>query len=228
MITTTKLLSTIFLLFYFASLVAQDEAPFRFGVRGGGNLYSGILNVAPEISKKLHVGYQIGLTAEYEFRDNAYLQTEVSFITKGVVYKGSEGFGEGVKKWKQNFTLKYIQIPFLIAYKLEIEENISLYFHGGPYAAYGIGGITSLKTTYKQTEDEDAETEQNSFGEDGLKKLDIGIRFGSGLEFEKYTIGFDFEYGLTNISRKDTKLSSLLNDRGFKNKGVCLLLGYKF
>lgn len=226
--TTTRLFTTIFLFFYFTSLFAQDEPPFRFGIRGGGSLYSGVLNVAPNISKKLHAGYQLGFTAEYEFRDNAYLQTEVSFITKGAVYKSAETLGNGVKQWKQDFTLKYIQIPFLIAYKLEIEDNLSLYFHGGPYFAYGIGGKTRLKITHKQAEGEDVETSQDSFGENGFKKLDIGIRFGSGLEFEKYTIGFDFEYGFTNISRKDTKLSSLLNDRGFKNKGVCLLLGYKF
>lgn len=226
--TTTRLFSTIFLLLYFTSLFAQDEPPFRFGIRGGGNLYSGVLSVAPEISKKLHAGYQIGLTAEYEFRDNVYLQTEVGLTTKGVVYKGSEVLEGGVRQWTQNFTLRDVEVPFLIAYKPEIEENISLYFHGGPYFAYGIGGKTRLKITHKQAEGEDVDTSQDSFGENGFKKLDIGIRFGSGLEFEKYTIGFDFEYGLTNISRKDTKLSSLLNDRGFKNKGVCLSLGYKF
>ena len=49
--TTTRLFSTIFLLLYFTSLFAQDEPPFRFGIRGGGNLYSGVLSVAPEISK---------------------------------------------------------------------------------------------------------------------------------------------------------------------------------
>lgn len=228
MITTTRFFSAIFLFFYFTSLFAQDEPPFRFGIKGGGNLYSGVLNVAPEISKKLHVGYQLGLTAEYKFKDNAYLQTEVSFITKGVVYKSAETLGNGVKQWTQDFTLNYIQVPLLISYKLEVEENISLYFHGGPYFAYGIGGKTRLKITHKQTEGEDVETSQNSFGEDGFKKLDIGIRFGSGLEFEKCTIGFDFEYGFTNISRKNTKLSSLLNDKGFKNQGVCLSLGYKF
>lgn len=228
MITTTRFFSAIFLFFYFTSLFAQDEPPFRFGIKGGGNLYSGVLNVAPEISKKLHVGYQLGFTAEYKFKDNAYLQTEVSFITKGVVYKSTETLGNGVKQWTQDFTLNYMQVPLLIAYKLEIEENISLYFHGGPYFAYGIGGKTRLKITYKQTEGEDVETSQDSFGEDGFKKLDIGIRFGSGLEFEKCTIGFDFEYGFTNISRKNTKLSSLLNDKGFKNQGVCLSLGYKF
>lgn len=220
-----KLLFATLVLLQSLYLSAQDEPYFRLGVKAGGNLYTSTLKGA---TKKIMPGYQAGLTAEYALSETGYLQTEVIFMTKGTVMKGSQSIEGGTSKWTQRFNLQYINVPLMMAYKLEIDTDFKAYFRGGLYGAYGIGGKTTLKTEYKGVDTENTKTEQDTFGDGGLKKLDVGVRFGTGLEFEKFSVGFDFEYGFLDLSQRNSDLSTLLEDRAFRNKGVSLSVGYRF
>jgi len=222
-----KLLLTTLLLFHSFLLFSQEDSQFQFGVRVGGDLYTSTLKGA---SKKVMPGYLVGLTMQYELgEETTFLQTEVSFATKGTVLKGTQSIeGGGTNAWTQRFNLQYIQVPVMIAYKLKIDTDFHLYFRGGIYGAYGIGGKTTFKTKYKGVDLEDTENKQDSFGDNGLKKFDLGVRFGSGLEFEKFTVGIDFEYGFLDLSRGNSDLSTLLEEGNFRNKGVTLSVGYKF
>ncbi|NDV96094.1 PorT family protein [Dysgonomonas sp. 521] len=220
-----KLLFATFLLFQSLCLSAQDEPYFRLGVKAGGNLYTSTLKGA---TKKVMPGYQIGLTAEYALSETGYLQTEVTFTTKGTVMKGSQSIDGGTGKWSERFNMQYINVPLMMTYKLEIDTDFKAYFRGGLYGAYGIGGKTTLKTEYKGVDTENTKTEKDTFGKDGLKKFDAGVRFGTGLEFEKFSVGFDFEYGILDLSRRNSDLSTLLDDRAYRNKGASLSVGYRF
>jgi opacity protein-like surface antigen len=214
----TKLLLTVFLLSHSFLLFSQNDAGFQFGIRVGGSLSSSTLKGA---GKRVMPGYQVELTAEYALSEAAFLQTEASFTTKGVILRGTENIeGGGTGRWSQRFNLQYIQVPVMIAYKLEMDTDFHIYLRAGFYGAYGIGG----KTTYKGA----GKIEQDSFGDNGLKKFDMGARFGSGLEFEKYIVGFDFEYGFLDLSRGKNDLSPLLENGKFRNKGISLSVGYKF
>lgn len=222
----TKLLLTSLLMFHSFLLFSQDEPDFQFGVRVGGDLYTSTLKGA---SKKVMPGYLVGLTMQYELGEETFLQTEVSFATKGTVLKGTQNIeGGGTNRWTQRFNLQYIQIPLMITYKLKIDTDFHIYLRGGIYGAYGIGGKTTLKSNYKGVDMENTEIKHDSFGSNGLKEFDLGTRFGSGLEFEKFTVGFDFEYGFLDLSRSNGNLGTLLEDGKFRNKGVTLSVGYKF
>ena len=70
----------------------------------------------------------------------------------------------------------------------------------------------------------DKETEDVKFGTDNddLKRLDMGISVGGGVEFESFLIGVSYDYGLMNISPS--------NEYNTKNKNRVLkfTLGYRF
>lgn len=209
-------------------LFAQ-ESRFQFGIKAGGDLYSTTLDVGDDIDKKVKPCFHVGLTAEYAFSETAYLQTGVGYVTKGAVIKDTENIANGSLQWTQKFSMQYIQVPVMFAYKLMMVSDVQIYFHGGPYFAYGIGGKSTYETKEKSLADvAKGKEKQDSFSKDGLKKFDYGIKFGAGLEFEKFVVGLDFEYGLANISQKKSGLSPLLEGKNFRNKGVSLSVGYKF
>lgn len=223
-----RLLFTVIFLLQGYALSAQDYKTFQLGIKAGGNLYSTSLNVDDAIAKNVKPGFLVGLTAEYAFSESAYLQTGLDFFTKGAVLKRTETIDGGTMDWKQTFNMQYFQVPVMFAYKLLMVSDIQVYFHGGIYAAYGIGGKSSYNMKTKAVNGTEEEIKQDTFGDNGFKKFDYGIRFGSGVEFDKFLVGLDFEYGLANISQSSNQLSTLLDGRNYKNRGVTLSVGYKF
>lgn len=210
-------------------LFAQDDSPFQFGIRTGLNLYSTSLK-ADNITKKVKLGYQVGLSAEYQFSENSfYLQTGVDLMKKGTtLVKEVKLEGGGTHEWRQSIDMQYLQIPLMAVTKMEVDSDTKVYFRLGPYIAFGIGGKTTQSDKYKDVDKENEENKQDTFGDNGLKDLDYGIRFGSGLEFDKFIVGLEFEYGLANINQSSNELGATYKDNKFKNKGVNISLGYKF
>lgn len=218
----------ILLLIGYGIVYAQEDEPFQFGVKIGGNLYSTSMNVEDVADKKLKVGYQVGLTAEYAFTENFYLQSGVFFVTKGVKIKGKTGNSENEKSYSQSINLQYLQLPLLATFKLEMDTDIKAYFGVGPYIAYGIGGKSNTTNRYVDPTRADEGDNLNSFGDNRMKELDFGFKYNVGLEFEKFLFEWGYDFGLMNIERKNSKINSLLNNKHFKNKGISLSVGYKF
>jgi opacity protein-like surface antigen len=217
-----------FLLSYNFHLFAQ-EPPVQFGIKAGINIYSTSLDVSDSMDKKVKFGYQLGLTAQYMLtEDEFYLQTGAEYITKGTILKKEETITGGIHEWSQTFNMEYIQVPLMIAFKMDVSPDMKVYFHAGPYVAFGIGGKTTQQDKYKGLDRETEKSKQDTFGENKLKKLDYGFRLGSGIEFEKYTLGLDFEFSFPNINQNNNELGSFMNGKKFRNKGVNLSLGYKF
>ncbi|MDR0825471.1 MAG: PorT family protein [Prevotella sp.] len=210
--------------------LSAQEAPVQFGLKAGVDLYSTSLNVSGTLDKKVKFGYQLGLTADFMLtEDQFYLQTGAEYITKGAVLKKEEAVtGGGMHEWSQTFNMEYIQVPLMLAFKMDVSSDLKIYFHAGPYVAFGIGGKTTLQDKYKGLDRETEKSKQDTFGENKFKKLDYGFRFGSGIEFDKFIIGLDFEYAFANINQDNNELGTILNGKKYRNKGINLSLGYKF
>lgn len=194
-----------------ANMNAQDS-PIQLGVKAGINLS----NMSGDLENtKAKIGFNVGVTADYNLTPNVALLTGVEFTTKGL--KG-KGIASG-----NSINLSYLQLPIHIGYKLDVAEGSKIIFHAGPYLAYGING------KYKEKED-GVTTSVDIFKKyDGvtlLKRFDFGVGFGVGAEFGQIGIGLGYDFGLTNINdgfsdENDKKIS-------IKNQAAYLTVGYKF
>lgn len=223
-----KLFFAVLLLFVSLSSFAQDDSSFRLGIKLGGNLYSTALRVGNDFNKKIKPGFQVGLMAEYAMSETFYLQSGVEFITKGIVLKSTQKIEDGTSSLTKSIGLQYIQVPLMATYKLIVGSDVKVYFRGGPYTAFGIGGKTTIKRKYKNLDMVNSKDKQDSFGDNAFKDFDLGLKFGSGLEINRFVIGLDFEYGLISINRDNNTMTSSLSGKNFKNKGVTLSAGYYF
>lgn len=205
-------------------LYAQEYSDFQFGIKVGGNLYSSSMNIENIADKKLKVGYQVGLFGEYAFSESFYLHSGLFFVTKGVKIKGSAD----ASSWSQSIGLQYLQVPLLATYKFELVSDTKVFFNVGPYIAYGIGGKSTRRNKFTDATRSDEKVELNSFGDNRMKKMDFGLKYSVGLEFERILFEWSYEFGLMNIENNDNKINSLFDNKHYKNKGLSLAVGYKF
>lgn len=176
---------------------AQDS-PLSLGVKAGVNLSNAMGEIKDPSAK---VGFNAGLTADYAFTPNWYLQTGLEFTMKG--YKQTKG---GLDT---STNPMYIQLPIHGAYKLPITESTKLVFHAGPYVALGVGGKV-----------ENAGVKADFFSKYYAKRFDAGLGGGVGVEFGAVSVNLGCDFGLVNISQ--------LDNYSTKNQNAYLSLGYRF
>ena len=206
-----KVISTIFLLVAL-SVGLHAQSPFTFGVDGGVNLSNSSID-SDGGDKKMKIGFKLGLVAEYELQNNFFVQSGLSFTTKGFKYDiwgefQNGSYGEIKTTWNQ----MYLQVPIYAGYKLEILEDTKLVFNLGPYLAYGVGGKCTVKAQGQKGK-------TDVFGDDRLKRFDFGLGAGAGVEFGSYFAGVKYELGLTDIGRD--------NDTA-RNRNASFTIGYRF
>ena len=77
---------TLVALIAFSSTSLFAQSPVKFGIDAGVNLSNSSLDDSG-VDKKAKVGFQIGVVAEYEFAPDFFLQSGLSFTTKGSKYE---------------------------------------------------------------------------------------------------------------------------------------------
>lgn len=204
----------------------SQNNPLSMGVKVGMNLssMSGDVNDADS-----RLGYQFGVTFNYDFSENLFLETGLEFTLKGYDEKADMAVIGGVEVMnaKQKCNAQYIQIPIHIGYKMDVATDVKISFLAGPYLAYGVGGKTKL-TGYVQTGDYwrptiDINEKANTFSTGALKEFDFGFGFGVGAEYQKYVARLGYDFGMVNVSEKfaDEKMK-------LRNRNAYLTFGYKF
>lgn len=128
-----------FTILYVCPLFAQ----VKVGVEAGANLSKFVGNgSSPSEKGEFKAGYQLGVTADYKFKNHLTLMSGVSFIRRngdlklGLNYAG----GTSVMAYpKVETKINYLQIPFGLGYNFHIGENFNLIPFAGVYVAYGFG-----------------------------------------------------------------------------------------
>lgn len=179
------------------AVVSAVSAQVDFGVKGGINMS----NVSGLGNTKAKVGFNIGVSADYDFAPNMGIQSGLFVSTKGFKVKG-EILDE---KINFNANLVYLQLPVHFAYKIDVTPGTRVFLHGGPYAAYGVGGSTG-------------DSDIKAFGKNGFKPFDAGLGIGAGVELGRLFFDLGWDFGLVNIAR--------MGD--VKNQNAYLSVGYKF
>jgi hypothetical protein len=194
-------------------------------------------------------GYQFGVGTDYYFTKSWGIQPSLMLVSKGgkvnkspiyfAEYPVSDSYGyggynqpNGVYSSTQNRI--YLEMPLMLAYRLNLSNTMKLVINGGGYISYGIGGKWKSETTLVYFDDSfdygsflnDPTVRKNgsSFSE-RTHKFDTGLGAGSTLEFKnRFTISLFGEWGLKN-SYKPVNPQSSIKDT---NQTYGLNVGYKF
>jgi len=115
------------------------------------------------------------------------------YLESGLYYteKGGKGYYEG-KKF--TYDLNYLEMPILIKYRYEIDDDMSVQPFAGGYLALGVSG--------KVKNYGDRET-MSSYSNDYFKRFDGGLRIGCGFEYQIIYADISYEFGLANICHSD-------------------------
>ena len=108
------------------------------------------------------------------------------FLESGLYYTGS-----GASKDKNSISLNYLELPILIKYGIQLNDDIALLPFMGPTFRYGLFG-GKWKTSGAGKVD--------SFGDGKFKRADMGIKLGCGAEFNKLYAELGYQFGITNIA----------------------------
>ena len=193
----------------FISLLSFNyvAAQVSFGLKGGVNLaQQNIQDIGLDIDSDEITGYNLGGFLEVPIGNgNIYFQPEILFIQKG----GSLSLNVADIRT----TINYIDVPILLKLKIINSNLFNVNVLGGPSFGYATNGEEAENGTIINL----------NFGEDNIKRFDVGIHAGAGLGLELGSVALigDVRY-LFGLSDLDG------SDRAIKNRGILLSAGLQF
>ena len=155
-----------------------SESSVYYGIRLGIN-FATLTGDTPDLGTK--TGLNFGGTVGLRLSDTAPV-----FLESGLYYTGS-----GASKDKNSISLNYLELPILIKYGVQLNDDIALLPFMGPTFRYGLFG-GKWKTSGAGKVD--------SFGDGKFKRADMGIKLGCGAEFNKLYAELGYQFGITNIA----------------------------
>lgn len=234
-----KYISLFFLLNFLFTLPSEGQAqqsPVDLTLRAGLNLSSLSYDNVSVPGNRIKPGFNLGFSASYPAGKDLFLQSALTFTTKGTRIKGDIplGFPEMIlvdgRTVHPMLTSQqmYLQIPIHLGYKLPLKSGKKLILQAGPYAAYGIGGKTRLTANilYHDYID-DTPLEVNTFGKRGLQKMDYGADAGVGLDLGSLIISLNYELGLRNIAPTGISYLPFYGDTSYKNRNLSLQVDFR-
>jgi len=152
------------------------NAQFKLGITGGLNMAS----MSGMDNTKSLLGFHAGLIADISLGPLG-VQPGVEFSQKGL--KASEG--------DTKLSLNYIDVPVNLLYKIGL-PGAKILLLAGPNFGYGLSGKWSGG----------GESEDVKFGSeaDQVKRMDLGLNLGGGVQFLKLQGTISYTLGLTNLS----------------------------
>ena len=212
-----KLLVVLLLTMLSAQSFAQT-----FGVKGGlnlSNMSSKDNDTVYSNDHKMNPGFNIGGTVEFPITGTFSFETGLLFSTKGYRINKDETVQGQTSNTKGYTTLYYFDIPLTAKASFDI-GSAKIYGAFGPYLGIGLFGKSKAEFTFSGNSD--TFKRDVTFGSNGLKRLDIGLSIGAGVDINAFQVGLSYGISLANISN--------YTDNGFtaKNRVLGLSVGYKF
>lgn len=207
-----KILAIFVLIMIFGEIYAQN-----IGIMVGGRVSTMKFNTDKEEFNSLmndSVGfiniYHAGLNFENTIiPKKLYLQFSLNAMEKGFTT-----FNE-----KKFMKMHFIHIPVDLKYKFRFNKDYNFYLSAGSYIAFKLTGKQydeELKTLAETNPDIEY-SEEIKFGkteDDDIQPFDYGLNFGGGFGLSNFQIGYNFGYGLANVS---TVSAETLKLNGFNN-----------
>lgn len=126
--------------------------------------------------------------------------------------------------FKTKFNPLYLEVPLNAVLKIPMQDDMSFFFNVGPYAAIGIGGKSkweskilgneaSKTSTIKFSDDDPTTSGQEGAAYDRLKRFDVGLNIGAGMDFGPFIVKLNYGAGFNKINSMQTD-----NSKDDKNK----------
>lgn len=167
---------------------------------------------SPLFSQKVGVGIDVPLSGLVSFQTGLYWASKGASID--VDYVGANTKNVVDMHVNQN----YFEMPLLAAFHVGTAANFDMVFTAGPYLAYGVNGKRNIDI-------DDLTVSYNTFGESkiegeivsGLRRFDAGVMAGVALDFKRWTVGLDGEFGCCKLaSNSKTRNLAFFFTAGYK------------
>ena len=162
-----------------------DKESVYYGVRLGGTLAS----ISSDI-KGMDIDSKLGMTLAGVIGIRLSSSVPV-FLESGLYYSERGGKDCGYNN---------LEVPLLIKYGFKATDEIAILPFVGPYFAYAFSGKTKIDDgTGKKVK-------VGTFDEKewmGLKRANMGFKFGCGAEYNHLYLEVGYQLGVTNVSKMD-------------------------
>ncbi len=210
----------------FCCMATTTFAQVKVGVEAGANLSKFVgTSSFPSEKGNLKAGYQVGVTADYEFKNHLMLMSGLSFIQRrGDLKLGMNYAGETPVMTfpKVETKINYLQIPVALGYNFRVNDNFSLIPSVGVYVAYGFGagkcdlnlrGNNANSVGWKPLHG------AKEYGLDAFRHWDWGGTVGlKAVIGQHYTLAFHYSVGIMQAQ----------THYGLRNSTYQLSVGYRF
>lgn len=209
-----KIVCIVACLFSVLTMAAQTKVTWSMELGLGMSSWMGkdAGNSSALFNQKVGVGIDVPLSGLVSF------QTGLNWVSKGASMDiDLSGADMGVVNMHVN--QNYFEMPLLAAFHVGTAANFDMVFSVGPYLAYGISGKRDVDV-------DDLTVSCNTFGDSkiqeqivpGLQRFDAGLMGVVALDFKRWTVGLDGEFGLCR----------LVSNTNIRNLAFFFTAGYKF
>lgn len=171
-----------------------------------------------ESEVKSRIGGHLGALVNIGISGGLSLETGLMLSTKGDKFVEEED-GD---KFIFNYNISYLDLPFTAKYNFSPNDNFQVFGLVGPVLGIALRGVA------KDVLVVDGEREFEGYNlligndpsDDDIKRLDFGMMFGAGVQYDRFRLGLFYNLGLMNISPFDE------NGYRMKNRAMGISLGY--
>ena len=231
-----KIISVCLLLFVLKNISAETTN-FQFGVKGGLNLSTALVNDAAAI--KFKPGCHIGGTVDYLFTPKFALQSGLFFSKQGSKIDGlhSGNYAGGSPDYTYIFDAFYLKLPLYTTFRRSISNSLNIHIGFGPYFGYGVGGKTKKILNSGMYSDGSTEIKWDTFGDGSydkesywlrgktLKQFDFGAGVNVDMLYNKFLFGIGLESGIIDIMKDEYGFGQNL---WYRNINIAISIGYRF
>ena len=219
----------------------ESQSPWTFGVKAGVNLSTFKSDGTDFSINNGTTGFNGGITVEYALRNNFFLHSGLEYTTKGADYYSSTSYLSNYYNHPQNEDLhltysstndsrrfKYLQLPLTIGYRLPVSKNVNVTFNAGAYVAIGISGKGSqLMQVTNIGPNNSINTIHKEYSTSAKGDIDYGLIGGVGLEYKKFSLNANYEYGLSSLATARNSEGINMGET-WRNRNLTFSVGYKF
>lgn len=191
---------------------SQEQNVTRVGVKGGVNFSN--FRIGDDFAdNNIKAGLNLGLFFKMPVSEAVAIQPEILYSSKGSKLEYNN-FLQGEGEYRFNFN--YLELPVLAVFSLGDNFNI----HAGPYVAY----LTSVNI--KDMEEDGSIQGVKELNEDNFNRFDYGLAAGIGADFNGFTAGVRYNYGLNEVGESGSLSGQVLNDS--RNSVATVYVGFGF
>jgi hypothetical protein len=222
-----KIIITLCLALAALSGTAQNPLSFHAKAGIGTSYFHGKYT-----GRETKIAYKAGVGAEYILNRTWSLQSALEFVSIGgkkeIEYMGKADINE-----------MYIQLPIMIAARLNLGKDYHASLSAGPYVAIGVGGkssgeindyaSSSMSSSYRFKIDTFGSMID---GKMGNNRFDAGLAIGLTFDYRRFIIGAEVQVGFVTVNKQ---LNQMIQEEygGYdkylpKNFASFFTLGYRF